>query len=103
MTRKTSRRVPLAGLTGEHGGDAPEELQNHAQHVLEIVDAHRQQCGEVEQDVEQLVGLLHAEEVLEQGQVARTGDGQEFGHPLDQAENGGHEIGHDKYLLTDDK
>ena len=57
----------------------------------------------MEQDVQQLVRLLHTEEVLEQGEMARAGDGQKFSHSLDQAENGGHEIGHDKYLLADDK
>ena len=49
----------------------------------------------MEQDVKQLVGLRHSEKVLKQSQVARAGDGQKFGHALDEAQDGGHEVGQD--------
>ena len=46
----------------------------------------------MEEDIEQGIRLLEAEKVLEQGQVAGAGDGQEFGHALDKAQDGGEHV-----------
>ena len=81
---------------GRTGGDPAEKLHDHLCHVLEVVDAHCQQSGKVEQDIEQVVRLLHPEEVLQQGQMARTGDGQELGYALDKAQDGRHQVCHDQ-------
>ena len=87
------RGVATVAPVGKQVGEEGEKLHNHLPDVPPVDHAHRQQGGKVEQDIEQLVGLLHAEEVLEQGEVPRAGDGQKFGHALNKAQNCGHEIG----------
>ena len=89
------RRVAPVGPAGEQVDEKAEKLQNHLPDVLPVDHAHRQQGGEVEQDVKQLVWFGHSEKMLKQSQVARAGDGQKFGHALDEAQDGGHEVGQD--------
>jgi hypothetical protein len=57
----------------------------------------------MEQHREKHLGLLvvlHAEKVLEQGQMSGTGDGQELGDPLQHPHQDGKEIGQEKPSYT---
>ena len=48
----------------------------------------------MEQNVEQVVRLRHAQEVLEQGQMPGAGDRQKFSDALDHAQDDGHDVRH---------
>ena len=64
------RRPSPAGPAGEQVSKEAEKLHNHLPNVPPVDYKHRQQGGEMEQDVKQLIRLLHAEEVLKQREVA---------------------------------
>ena len=63
-----------------------DQLFQQAQDVLPVVDENGNEGAQVQQHIEKqvAVGRRHAKEVLEQGQVAGAGDGQELRHTLDQ-------------------
>lgn len=74
-----------------HGGDAPEELQDHVFDVLPIIEEDGDEGAQVQEHVEEQSPALcaaQAKEVLEQGQVSGAGDGQKFRHALDEAQEG---------------
>ena len=88
--------LPAPPSPGGQVPDAQEKFPDHVDDVLPVVDAHRDQGGKVQEHREKHLGLLHVfhgEEVLEQGQVARAGDGQEFRDPLQDPHQDRHPIG----------
>ena len=64
---------------------------SHVQPVLVEVGHQGHQGADVEEDVKAQAGLGHLQIVLQEGQVAGAGNGQEFGNTLDHAEQEGHE------------
>ncbi len=81
------------GLGGRPGGALAadllahlEKLQDHALDVLPVIDEDCDQCAEMEQHVKEHARIRQAEEVLEQGQVSGTGNGQKLRQSLNQSE-----------------
>ena len=62
----------------------------HVQPVLVEIGHQGHQGADVEEDVKAQAGLGHLQVVLQEGQVAGAGNGQEFGNTLDDAEQEGH-------------
>ena len=61
----------------------------HVQPVLIEIGHQGHQGADVEEDVKAQPGFGHLQIVFQEGQVAGTGDGQEFGNTLDHAEQEG--------------
>ena len=90
-------------MAGKKSRDPSKKLNDHFHYILEVVDAHSQQSGKVEQHVEQIIWLRQAKKMLKQGQVPRAGDRQELSYALDKPQNSGHRIGQCIYLLNGKK
>ena len=86
----------MTSTPGEKVGNAQEELPDHIDDVTPVVDAHRDQSAEMQQDgkehVQLLRVLLRGEKVLKQRQVAGAGDGQKLRHALQETHGNGKEI-----------
>lgn len=77
--------------------DSQEKLPDHIHNILPVVDAYGHQCSKMEQHRKEEVGLLRilsAEKILEQGQVAGAGNGQELRHALKKAHGNGKQVTH---------
>ena len=94
LTYKTlSGDIPNLIMPPEHRmhqrAAAPEKLLHHADDVVPVVDEHGDQRAQVEHHIQKQVGFLsglQAKEVLQQGQMAGAGDGQELRNALDKAQ-----------------
>jgi hypothetical protein len=64
-----------------------------SEYVAAEVDDHRDERGQVQEDLEREVGTA-AEETVRDGQMAVRGHGKELGQPLDDAEHERLQDGH---------
>jgi hypothetical protein len=69
------------------------EAAQESEYVAAEVDDHRDERGQVQEDLEREVGTA-AEETVRDGQMAVRGHGKELGQPLDDAEHERLQDGH---------
>jgi len=66
------------------------QTDHHLRQALAIVPAYRKDCGELDDDLEHLAGLVViAKQIAEDDQVASGRDRQELGEAFDDAQNRG--------------